>query len=124
MKNLRGILLLGLAAAAAGAIFAATMTPPPPWAYPVNPPSDTTEKDDGSLKHVPGSNLGLTLDQTRDGFNVPDWHPDGHPPMPEIVAHGRKPQFRACGYCHLPNGLGRPENASIAGLPSDYIAEQ
>jgi cytochrome c553 len=44
--------------------------------------------------------------------------------MPEIVAHGRKPEFRACGYCHLPNGFGRPENAPIAGLPPDYIAEQ
>lgn len=31
---------------------------------------------------------------------------------------------RACGYCHLPNGFGRPDSASLAGLPAAYIAEQ
>lgn len=30
----------------------------------------------------------------------------------------------ACGYCHLPNGQGRPENESIAGLPAGYIIQQ
>ena len=44
--------------------------------------------------------------------------------MPGIVAHGRKPDVYACGYCHLPNGLGRPENASLAGLPAGYIVNQ
>jgi cytochrome c553 len=44
--------------------------------------------------------------------------------MPEIVSHGRKPDVFACGYCHLPNGLGRPENASLAGLPAAYIIHQ
>jgi cytochrome c553 len=124
MKNVRGFVLLGLAAIAAGAIFAATMTTPPPWAFPVNPPAAPPRNTDTSPKHVPGSSVALTVDQTRDGYNVPDWHPDGHPPMPEIVAHGRKPEVRACGYCHLPNGFGRPENATIAGLPPDYIAQQ
>lgn len=44
--------------------------------------------------------------------------------MPAIVAHGRKPDVYACGYCHLPNGQGRPENSSLAGLSSDYILQQ
>jgi cytochrome c553 len=44
--------------------------------------------------------------------------------MPEIVAHGRKPDVFACAYCHLPNGQGRPENSSLAGLPAGYIVEQ
>ncbi len=44
--------------------------------------------------------------------------------MPEIVAHGRKPEVFACGYCHLPNGQGRPENASLAGLPVGYMVQQ
>src|SRR6202035_2967690 len=43
---------------------------------------------------------------------------------PEVVEHGRNPELRACGYCHLPNGLGRPENASLAGLPAAYIYQQ
>ena len=41
-----------------------------------------------------------------------------------MVAHGRKPNVFACGYCHLPNGQGRPENASLAGQPAAYIIEQ
>ena len=44
--------------------------------------------------------------------------------MPAIVAYGRPPHIFACGYCHLPNGEGRPENASLAGLPVDYIVQQ
>lgn len=57
-------------------------------------------------------------------FMVPDWFPDDHPPMPAPVREGRKPDAYACGYCHLPNGLGRPENSSVAGLPKAYIIEQ
>jgi cytochrome c553 len=44
--------------------------------------------------------------------------------MPEIVSRGRAPDVFACGYCHLPNGQGRPENASLAGLPVAYIVQQ
>ncbi len=44
--------------------------------------------------------------------------------MPGPVRQGRPPHAYACAYCHLPNGLGRPENASIAGLPKTYILEQ
>src|SRR5581483_11051318 len=61
---------------------------------------------------------------TRDLFNIADWRPTEHPSMPDVVAHGRKPDVRACGYCHLPNGFGRPENSSLAGLPAAYIAQQ
>ena len=32
--------------------------------------------------------------------------------------------MRACGFCHLVNGFGRPENASLAGLPAAYIVQQ
>jgi cytochrome c553 len=44
--------------------------------------------------------------------------------MPDIVSHGRPPEVFACGYCHLPNGQGRPENSSLAGLPAAYIMQQ
>jgi cytochrome c553 len=98
---------------------------PPAWAYPVNPPKDRPlADDDGSQHHVPGSSKALTRTQILDWFNIPDWHPDGHPAMPDIVEHGRKPGVRGCGYCHLPNAQGRPENASLAGLPAEYIEEQ
>ena len=97
---------------------------PPGWAYPVNPPDDKPAPDDGSLKHVPGSSKAMTQTQALDSFNIPDWHPDEHPAMPDVVEHGRKPAVRGCGYCHLPNGLGRPENASLASLPASYIEQQ
>lgn len=79
---------------------------------------------DEKARHVPGSAAAFTHAQVQDFFNPPDWHGDEHPAMPEIVAHGRKPEVYACGYCHLPNGEGRPENASLAGLPVEYIIEQ
>jgi len=41
-----------------------------------------------------------------------------------VVARGRQPIVRACGQCHLPNGLGHPESAGLAGLPAAYIAGQ
>ena len=109
-------------------ILAQTQTTPP-WAYALNPPATpgaapAAAPADNSQKHVPGSNVALTLPQTRDLFNPPDWYPDDHPAMPDVVAHGRRPDVRACGYCHLPNGQGRPENASLVGLPAGYIVQQ
>ena len=100
---------------------------PPSWAYTVNPPPAPGAKPappDPAPKQVPGSSVSLTTAQTRDAFNPPDWHPSGHPQMPEAVAHGRRPELRACGFCHLVNGQGRPENASLAGLPAAYIIQQ
>ena len=96
----------------------------PVWAYPVNPPGLKPAPDDGSIKRVPNSDAAYTMTQIRDLFTPPDWHPDSHPPMPEVVGRGNKPGQFACGFCHLPNGLGRPENSSLAGLPAAYIAQQ
>lgn len=97
---------------------------PPPWAFPLETPNIPLKEDDGALLHVPGSRFAFTLTQIRDLFSVPDWHPEEHPKMPPVVAHGEPPDRRACGYCHLPNGLGRPENSSLAGLPTVYFMEQ
>jgi cytochrome c553 len=125
-----GIGLLLVSASAQGQNGASAPPPAqttPPWAYPVNPPpapGAQPARDDGAPKHVPNSTVALAQPQIRDLFNPPDWHPDNHPPMPDIVAHGRKPDVRACGYCHLPNGQGRPENAPLAGLPAGYIEQQ
>jgi len=99
----------------------------PAWAYPVDPPAIATSvapSDDGTLLRVPGSRVEFTRSQVKDLFAAPDWHPDSHPPMPEVVARGRKPEVIACGYCHLPDGQGRPENAPLAGLPAAYIESQ
>lgn len=99
----------------------------PLWAYPVvaTPPRPAGPPADAdNPRHVPGSSVALTYPQIHNLFQVPDWFPDSHPPMPSVVSEGRKPTVRACGYCHLPNGQGRPENASVAGLPAGYIIQQ
>ncbi len=123
----KGIRVLALALAGAvvvGAPASAADSSLPVWAYPVNPPGTQPAPDDGKPRHVPDSSASFTLTQIRDLFKVPDWHPGGHPPMPEVVSDGRKPGVYACGFCHLPNGLGRPENSSLAGLPAEYIVQQ
>ena len=97
---------------------------PPPWAFhvmdKVQPPSPP---DDGKPKQMPGSSAAFTQAQINDVTNPPDWHPGDHPPMPQVVAHGRK-EVRACATCHLPTGLGHPESANLAGLPAAYITRQ
>lgn len=108
---------------------AQSATAPPPWAFTINDPTSAgapaaPAAPAADPRRVPGSDRSFTVAETRDAFNPPDWHPSGHPPMPVAVANGRKPEMRACGFCHLTNGQGRPENASLAGLPAAYITQQ
>lgn len=97
---------------------------PPSWAYPVNPPGAPPPVDDGKVRTLPGSSASFTFADLRNFFSPPDWYPSDHPEMPPLVGHGAKPDAFACGFCHLPSGQGRPENAPIAGLPADYIIKQ
>jgi cytochrome c553 len=97
---------------------------PPPWAYPVNPPDMPRGPGDNGPVHVPQSDRSFLPAQLTDRFAAPDWFPDDHPAMPEVVARGRSPDVSACAYCHLPDGAGRPENASIAGLSVGYMVQQ
>src|ERR1700685_2474068 len=59
---------------------------PPPWAFPVQLPGEPASDDD-IPRHLPGSNATFSLTRIRDLFVVPDWYPDDHPVMPEVVAH-------------------------------------
>lgn len=103
---------------------------PPAWAYAIAPPPPagaapaTPAAPDTSVKHLPGSALEFTRAQISDGFGPADWFPGDHPKMPDIVAHGKRPDVRACSLCHYPNGKGRPENAGVAGLPVSYFIQQ
>ncbi|MDB5825521.1 MAG: hypothetical protein JWR21_4225 [Herminiimonas sp.] len=101
----------------------ASRHPPPPSSYPEQPVV-SAPPDDGALKRVPGSAAAMTMTQIRNLNLAPDWYPSDHPPMPSVVSQGRKPDTFACGYCHYPNGQGRPENASLAGLSASYISQQ
>jgi cytochrome c553 len=97
----------------------------PDWAYPTSPlGSPAAPPTDPEPLHVAGSSKSYTAAQTVDRFSPPDWHPEEHGPMPEVVAVGQKPSVFACAYCHLPNGAGRAENASLAGLSEAYIVQQ
>jgi cytochrome c553 len=112
----------------AGSAFLRAGAAMPDWAYaipqppPGGPPSAAPPQDT-SVKQVPGSALSFTRQQIADGFGPADWFPSDHPRMPEIVAHGKRPDVRACGLCHYPNGKGRQENAGVAGLPVSYFIQ-
>lgn len=101
----------------------------PAWAYgvpntPVQRPAGERPAPDTSLKHVPGSTQEMTLQHIRDYWDVGDWFPGDHPPMPNVIVHGRQPHVRGCAMCHMPNGKGRPENAPVAGQSETYIVQQ
>jgi cytochrome c553 len=82
------------------------------------PPVDPTPR------HIPGTTQTFTMAHIRDYWDVGDWFPDEHPPMPTVVVHGRQPHVRGCAMCHMPNGKGRPENAPVVGLNPGYFVQQ
>lgn len=106
----------------------------PEWAFFL--PSTETAKvnvmprsDSAAQWNAPGSAKFYTRSQLQDVLNPPDWYPDEHPPMPEIVARGQRtradnPATLPCALCHLPNGAGHVESASLAGLSASYIVQQ
>jgi cytochrome c553 len=97
----------------------------PDWAFPVTDKvQPQTAPDDGKPKTAPGSARTYTRQQINDLFNPPDWYPDMHSPMPQVVAHGDPPNVRACAACHLPTGTGHDESAYVAALPVRYTIEQ
>jgi cytochrome c553 len=97
----------------------------PGWAFPFRDqvPKSLRTEEPGLLK-VPGSTKTYTQEQIDDPLNPPDWFPDEHPPMPEVVAHGRGKDVRACGTCHLTSGMGHPESAIITGFSIPYFMRQ
>ena len=99
---------------------------PTAWAYPMNQPMSGNQPppEANARLTIPGAATTFTPSEVRNIFKVADWRPGDHPPMPAIVAGGRRPDVMACGFCHLPTGNGRPENAPLAGLPRDYIVAQ
>ena len=88
-----------------------------PWAYVLNEPAsgNADAPDPDEVVTVPGSSVSMPRSAINLTNGPPDWHPDSHPPMPELVAKGGGDGVVACGYCHLPNGQGKPENAQCGG---------
>jgi cytochrome c553 len=94
----------------------------PGWAYPVGPPNKPP--DATVQKSLPGSTKHYTQAEIDTRSSPPDWYPQDHPPMPDVVAHGRPPTNFACALCHLTSGGGHPESAGISGLPVGYFMRQ
>jgi cytochrome c553 len=94
----------------------------PLWAFPgggePNPLTLATRQE-----HLPGSQQSFTAAQLVNRSAAVDWFPGAHPPMPSSVRGGRG-LVSACGFCHLPEGVGRPENAALAGMPLSYMSQQ
>src|SRR6267142_1812067 len=97
---------------------------PPDWAYPATPQGYKPPADNGQAKHVSGSTKAYTKKDIDDFFNPPDWFPNEHPAMPNLVQHGKQPIVHACDQCHLSTGVGHPESGNLAGLPAAYVVEQ
>jgi cytochrome c553 len=128
-----GIRTIGCALLCVGMNLAHAATPSPieapEWLFPIDPKSikpdpKAPKPDDVELLGIPGSDQKFTMARISDPFNPPDWRPNGHIAMPDVVAKGRKPSVKACAFCHTPTGQGRPENSALAGLPEAYFKQQ
>src|ERR1700722_6582137 len=90
---------------AGGHASAGSSSKDPAWAFPPSAPGNPhpeTNKD----QTLPGSTETFSRAQLLDRTTAVDWFPDDHPPMPAAVKGGRSAVY-ACGYRHLPEGLGR-----------------
>ena len=137
MKLSKTLIAVGLAATGVAAALAAEPAPQPlqkpEWAYavPTGAAEPATPRDQRLLS-LPGTDRKFTWDQVQ-GRRAPgvtgpvgpaDWFPNEHPPMPDIVAYGDPARgILPCALCHYPSGKGRSENASVAGLPKDYMVQ-
>ena len=136
MRSMFGFVITAVAFVLAAGVSAEAQGPPswaygiPPGAPPAGAPAAAPAapapqaNPDTSLKSLPGSSSQFTRAQISDPFGPADWFPGDHPTMPDVVAHGKKPDARACGLCHYPNGKGRAENAGVTGLPVPYFLQQ
>ncbi len=117
MRAIVATLALGLALSASPQMPAQAEDMPPPWAYARNPDFKPAP-DDGAARHVPDSTAAFTVTQARDLFAALDWHPADHPPLPDIVAHGRKPDVMACGVCH------RADGPAVRRMPASLVCQR
>jgi cytochrome c553 len=93
------------------------------WAFP-GESAAAPEVSASTIQHLPDTDATFAQGQIDDPFHAVDWRPAEHPAAPGAVTAGKTPDVMACGYCHLMTGMGRPENAALAGLPADYIVRQ
>jgi cytochrome c553 len=96
----------------------------PEWAFPVTEKNQPAPRIAGDKVRTVDK-VSIARAKADDMYDIPDWRPGLHPPMPKIVQFGNKnTEVRACGSCHLPTGTGHDESAYVAGLPTGYFIEQ
>ena len=102
----------------------AAPAPAPEWAFPgLGAATNAAAPPASAVMRLPGSPVILHQSDF-DGARAVDWFPTAHPPAPGLVLNAKGKVAYPCGYCHLPDGRGRPENARLQGLPADYIVQQ
>jgi cytochrome c553 len=95
----------------------------PAWAFPVADKDQPNVPESTEARHLTGSAKAYTPQQIDDLSNPPDWYPEEHGSVPQIVQKG-KGAVLACGACHLMSGHGHPESADITGFSAEYITQQ
>jgi cytochrome c553 len=97
-------------------------TPPPPPGSP--PPATALPADDNAVVKIAGTDKTMTRGALRGVKEIPDWYPeDRTAAKPAVVLSGRE-GVRACGFCHLADGSGRPENAPVSAYHPAYFMQQ
>jgi len=144
MSVMRSLALVGaaLVSLSGTGLVAQTREMPPAWAYVlpplppgVIPPQAAAPRAPAATRpaasapnvrliQAAGSALWFPETQINDSYGPPDWFPDEHPQMPDVVAHGKPGLVRACATCHLADGRGKPENAPLQGLPTESFVQQ
>ena len=125
MRRFIALLVVGAVPFAATVVGRAAATKPD-WAYAIQPPpapGAPVPAPDTAPKSVPGAAKQFTRQEIGNAFGPADWFPEDHPPMPDVVAKGKRPDARACALCHYPNGKGRMENAAVSSLPVAYFIQ-
>ena len=110
---------------ALAALLAIATSPVADWPFPgIGVAADSSSSSASDVVRLPGSPIVVHQSDLNSMVRAIDWFPDTHPLAPEVVMSARGEGAFPCGYCHLPDGRGRPENASLQGLPADYIVDQ
>ena len=109
---------------ALAALLAIAAAPVPKWPFPVFGASDPSAQSATTPLRLPGSKVVFHAADLHGMTRAIDWFPNAHPPAPDAVLRAGGPGAFPCGYCHLPDGRGRPENARLQGLPAAYIEQQ
>jgi cytochrome c553 len=126
MKRIAAGLVAAAAAIAAAAALSAQQPPQviphdPDWAFQIQQMQLPPEP--AAPKKLEGSARSYTPKEIDDLASPPDWYPEEHRPAPAAVVKGHGDAL-ACGACHLMNGMGHPESASVGGFTARYIQQQ